>query len=83
MCGYRWPVVGPQLARGKVRRMGTKSVMTVDDVACELGFDRSTVYRWIHLGKGPRVFRSPGGHIRIRRSDFIEWTGQANLSDER
>jgi excisionase family DNA binding protein len=50
-----------------------KKVMTVSDLAQELGFDRSTVYRWLHLGQGPKVFRSPGGHIRIFRSDFLEW----------
>ncbi|WP_201776595.1 helix-turn-helix transcriptional regulator [Allosalinactinospora lopnorensis] len=61
--------------------MGDKKTLTVAEVASELGFDRSTVYRWIHTGNGPRVFRSPGGHIRVRRADFIEWAGQNNLGD--
>ncbi|WP_083934416.1 helix-turn-helix domain-containing protein [Nocardiopsis baichengensis] len=57
-------------------------VLTVADMARELGFSRRTVYRWMSAGKGPRTFISPGGRIRIRRTDFIEWA-QSNRLNER
>ncbi|WP_420162074.1 helix-turn-helix domain-containing protein [Nocardiopsis sp. CNT-189] len=53
--------------------------MSPADVAAELGFSRRTIYRWISLGKGPRVFVSPGGHLRVRRADFIEWVQENGL----
>ncbi|MFC3994573.1 helix-turn-helix transcriptional regulator [Nocardiopsis sediminis] len=53
--------------------MGRERSLSPSEMATELGFSRRTVYRWIHDGVGPRVFRSPGGHIRIRWADFIEW----------
>ncbi|WP_408639086.1 helix-turn-helix domain-containing protein [Nocardiopsis endophytica] len=52
------------------------------DMARELGFSRRTAYRWLRNGKGPRTFISPGGHKRIRRTDFIEWVKDRQL-DER
>jgi excisionase family DNA binding protein len=58
-----------------------KKAMTVADLARELGFGRSTVYRWLHLGMGPKTFRSPGGHIRILRSDFLEWQEKGTLPE--
>jgi hypothetical protein len=58
---------------------GDDSVLTIADMASELRFDRSTVYRWIAVGKGPKVFRSPGGHIRVFRRDFIEWAQENRL----
>ncbi|WP_106585532.1 helix-turn-helix domain-containing protein [Murinocardiopsis flavida] len=47
--------------------------MTISEMAQELRFDRATVYRWVRAGNGPTAFKSPGGRIRIHRSDFIEW----------
>ncbi|MDA0562871.1 helix-turn-helix domain-containing protein [Streptomonospora sp. S1-112] len=51
-------------------------------MASELGFHRSTLYRWIYLGCGPKCFQSPGGHLRVWRSDFLEWCEHHNLSPE-
>ncbi|WP_106585078.1 helix-turn-helix domain-containing protein [Murinocardiopsis flavida] len=57
--------------------------MTVAEIACELRFDRTTVYRWVRLGNGPNSFLSPGGHIRIYRSDFIEWARTNGFQERR
>ncbi|WP_083939421.1 helix-turn-helix domain-containing protein [Nocardiopsis chromatogenes] len=59
--------------------MSGDGVLTVAGMARELGFSRRTVYRWIEHGKGPRTFKSPGGSIRINRSDFIEWVRSNQL----
>ncbi|WP_372492330.1 helix-turn-helix transcriptional regulator [Actinomadura litoris] len=48
-------------------------VMTVRELASELHVARSTVYRWLETGRGPKAFRLPNRELRIKRADFIEW----------
>ncbi|WP_270070153.1 helix-turn-helix transcriptional regulator [Streptomonospora mangrovi] len=62
--------------------MRQEKALTVAEMASELGFHRSTLYRWIYLGCGPKCFQSPGGHLRVWRSDFLEWCEHHNLSPE-
>ncbi|WP_394339774.1 helix-turn-helix domain-containing protein [Murinocardiopsis flavida] len=74
-------------ARGRPVETGAavvqNQVMTVAEMARELRFDRTTVYRWVRLGNGPRTFLSPGGRIRVYRSDFIEWASTDGHQERR
>ncbi|MGH8903843.1 MAG: helix-turn-helix transcriptional regulator [Egibacteraceae bacterium] len=36
----------------------------------------STVYRWRHLGEGPRGIRISGRHVRYRRSEVETFLSQ-------
>lgn len=54
--------------------------MSAAQVASELGVDRSTVYRWLRLGIGPRAVKFASGTIRIRRRDFIEWAKKESMA---
>ncbi|QVQ53720.1 helix-turn-helix domain-containing protein [Spiractinospora alimapuensis] len=53
--------------------MDDKEFLTVGYVASLLDVHDSSVYRWIRLGEGPRVLRTPGGRIRIARGDLDAW----------
>ena len=54
--------------------MSTKDeLLTVADVAAELGVPRSTVYYWRQCGSGPRSIKYPNGEIRFRRSALDAW----------
>ncbi|WP_371949800.1 helix-turn-helix transcriptional regulator [Actinomadura monticuli] len=53
--------------------MASVDVMSVRDMASELHVARSTVYRWLATGRGPKAFRLPNNELRIVRADFIEW----------
>lgn len=52
-----------------------KEYLTVKQLAELLQVPVSTIYRWRHLGEGPRGIRVSGRHVRYRRSDveaFLE-----------
>lgn len=53
--------------------MPTIHLMSARDLASELGISRSTAYKWLATGRGPKTLRLPNGDLRIRRTDFIEW----------
>ncbi|WP_425394133.1 helix-turn-helix transcriptional regulator [Actinomadura oligospora] len=59
--------------------MAAIDALTVRDMASELRVGRSTVYRWLATGRGPRIFRLPNNEIRIHRADFIEWVGRLEI----
>ncbi len=42
--------------------------LTVKQLAELLQVPVSTIYRWRHLGEGPRGIRVSGRHVRYRRS---------------
>lgn len=49
-------------------------MLTIDDALTELGHvGRSTFYRWLATGRGPRTIKLPNGKRRIRRDAFDEW----------
>ncbi|MQA06849.1 MAG: helix-turn-helix domain-containing protein [Streptosporangiales bacterium] len=54
-------------------------MLTIDEVLQELSGDdgrplaRSTFYRWLHTGRGPRTVKLPNGKRRIRRVDLDAW----------
>lgn len=47
--------------------------LTVRQLADVLQVPVATVYRWRHLGEGPRGIRVSGRHVRFRRSDVEEF----------
>ncbi|MFD0662233.1 helix-turn-helix transcriptional regulator [Thermocatellispora tengchongensis] len=47
--------------------------MTVAEVRAYLRVPRSTFYKWMNTGQGPKSIRLPNGERRIRRSDLLEW----------
>ena len=57
----------------------TKSLLTLDEALAELGVARSTFYRWLETGRGPKTLRLPNGKRRIRRADLDAWL--ADLAD--
>ena len=47
--------------------------LTIPEVCAELRVPRSTFYRWLHTGRGPRSIKLPNGKVRIRRRDLDAW----------
>lgn len=47
--------------------------LTVKQLAQLLQVPVSTIYRWRHLGEGPRGIRVSGRHVRYRRSDIDQF----------
>ncbi len=43
--------------------------LTIPQLADVLQVPVATIYRWRHLGEGPRGIRVSGRHVRFRRSD--------------
>ncbi|WP_443029600.1 helix-turn-helix transcriptional regulator [Spirillospora sp. NBC_01491] len=62
--------------------MTSIDVMSVRDLASELHVGRSTVYRWLATGRGPKAFRLPNSELRIRRTDFVEWLQALEIDQE-
>jgi len=47
----------------------TPEYLTVRQLAEVLQVPVATVYRWRHMGEGPRGIRVSGRHVRFRKSD--------------
>ncbi|MDP8927274.1 MAG: helix-turn-helix domain-containing protein [Actinomycetota bacterium] len=45
-------------------------LLTIKQLAELLQVPVPTIYRWRHLGEGPRGIRVSGRHVRYRRSDI-------------
>ncbi|MGJ6963420.1 helix-turn-helix transcriptional regulator [Streptosporangium sp. G11] len=50
-----------------------KSMLTIADVLDEIDVPKSTFYRWLNTGRGPRSFKLPNGKRKIRRADLDAW----------
>lgn len=46
-----------------------EQLLTIRQLAELLQVPVSTIYRWRHLGEGPRGIRVSGRHVRYRRDD--------------
>ena len=47
-------------------------LLTILEVAELLGIPVATIYRWRHVGDGPRGYRI-GRHVRFRRAEVEAW----------
>ncbi|MGS2642990.1 helix-turn-helix domain-containing protein [Streptosporangium sp. LJ11] len=50
-----------------------KSMLTIAEVLDEIDVPRSTFYRWLHTGRGPKSLKLPNGKRKIRRADLDTW----------
>lgn len=46
------------------------SLLTIPEVADELGYHRQSIYRWIRAGDLPASRLTPSSHWRVKRSDL-------------
>lgn len=46
-----------------------EQLLTIRQLAELLQVPVSTIYRWRHVGEGPRGIRVSGRHVRYRRAD--------------
>lgn len=50
--------------------------LTVKQLAAVLQVPVATIYRWRHLGEGPRGIRVSGRHVRFRKRDVQAFLDQ-------
>ncbi|MET8384282.1 helix-turn-helix domain-containing protein [Streptosporangium canum] len=50
-----------------------KSMLTIAEVLDEIDVPKSTFYRWLHTGRGPKSLKLPNGKRKIRRADLDTW----------
>ncbi|MFI9556716.1 helix-turn-helix transcriptional regulator [Nonomuraea endophytica] len=53
--------------------MPSDDVWTMKEAYSYLRVPKSTWYRWLALGKGPKTHRLPNGKRRIMRNELLEW----------
>ncbi|MEO3862488.1 helix-turn-helix domain-containing protein [Acrocarpospora sp. B8E8] len=53
--------------------------LTVAECRRILQVPRSTFYKWMNTGKGPKTYRLPNGEHRINRLDWVEWLQEQKL----
>ncbi|GAA3310809.1 helix-turn-helix transcriptional regulator [Nonomuraea dietziae] len=51
----------------------SQAMLSIADVLDELNVPKSTFYRWLHTGRGPKCIKLPNGKVRIRRGDLESW----------
>jgi len=50
-----------------------RQMLSITQVIAELDVPRSTFYRWLSTGRGPRFVKLPNGKVRICRTDLEKW----------
>ncbi|WP_259402698.1 helix-turn-helix transcriptional regulator [Microbispora sp. H10670] len=50
-----------------------KSMLTIAEVLDEIDVPKSTFYRWLNTGRGPKSLKLPNGKRKIRRRDLDAW----------
>lgn len=55
------------------RKSTDRSLLSTAEVIEELNVPRSTFFRWLQTGRGPRTIKLPNGKVRIRRADLDDW----------
>ncbi|WP_214111368.1 helix-turn-helix transcriptional regulator [Acrocarpospora catenulata] len=53
--------------------------LTVADCCRILRVPRSTFYKWLAVGKGPKSIRIPNGDRRISRKEWVKWLAEQEL----
>ncbi|MEW9527285.1 helix-turn-helix transcriptional regulator [Microbispora sp. NPDC049125] len=53
--------------------MRTKNMLSIAEVLDEIDVPKSTFYRWLQTGRGPKSIKFPNGKVRIRRADLDAW----------
>jgi predicted DNA-binding transcriptional regulator AlpA len=64
--------VAELITEGKAVKPDTDRLWTVEEVSYFLGVPVATLYRWRHLGTGPKAGRL-GRHLRYLPADVISW----------
>ncbi|RBQ18425.1 excisionase [Spongiactinospora rosea] len=52
---------------------GLKSMLSIAEVLGEIDVPKSTFYRWLNTGRGPKSLKLPNGKRKIRRTDLDAW----------